>query len=88
MTEVTPKIETPSVTSEQPERVYDRGSLTYSNTFDSPVKRNIIKTIEWFTGKIHIVRMIRQYEKKGKLTGTAYWRGALPSRGKCSSQNG
>lgn len=58
-------------------RVYDRGSLTYSNTFDSPVKRNIIKTIEWFSGKLHIIRMIRQFERKGKFHGQAFWRGAL-----------
>lgn len=58
-------------------RVYDRGSLTYSNTFDSPIKRRIIKIIEWFTGKIHIVRMIRKFERQGKFHGQAFWRGAL-----------
>jgi putative hemolysin len=69
------------VISEAPPRVYDRGALTYSNTFDSPVKRTIIKTIEWFTGKIHIVRMIRAFEKRGKIRGQAFWRAALDVMG-------
>ncbi|MDX8354079.1 lysophospholipid acyltransferase family protein [Cognatiyoonia sp. IB215182] len=81
MTDTTPKVHTPPVGSDQAPRVYDRGSLTYSNTFDSPVKRRIIKTIEWMTGKIHVVRMIRQFEKKGKLHGPAFWRGALDVMG-------
>ena len=76
LTETTRHIVTP-VVSEEPPRVYDRGSLTYSNTFDHPVKRNIIKTIEWCTGKIQIVRMIRQFERKGKIKGPGFWRAAL-----------
>lgn len=81
MTETTPKASAPPVMSEAPPRVYDRGALTYSNTFESPVKRKIIKTIEWFTGKIHIIRMIRKFEKRGKLRGQAFWRGALDVMG-------
>ncbi|WP_342077099.1 lysophospholipid acyltransferase family protein [Yoonia sp. SS1-5] len=77
MTETTRHITAPDV----PPRVYDRRSLTYSNTFDSPVKRNIIRTIEWFTGKIHIIRMIRKFEKQGKFHGQAFWRGALDVMG-------
>lgn len=78
MTETARKIQTPPVLGDAPApRVYDRGSLTYSGTFDSPFKRNLIKTIEWFTGKIHIIRMIRQFEKKGKIHGQAFWRAAL-----------
>lgn len=78
MTETTRKVQTPPVVGEAPApRVYDRGSLTYSGTFDSPLKRTVIKTIEWFTGKIHIVRMIRKFEKQGKFHGQAFWRGAL-----------
>lgn len=78
MTETARKIQTrPVVGDAQPPRVYDRGSLTYSGTFDHPFKRNLIKTIEWFTGKIHIIRMIRQFEKKGKIHGQGFWRAAL-----------
>lgn len=81
MTETTPKASVQPVISDAPPRVYDRGALTYSNTFDSPVKRTIIKTIEWFTGKIHIIRMIRKFEKCGKFHGQAFWRGALDVMG-------
>lgn len=81
MTETTQKTAVSPVVGEAAPRVYDRGSLTYSNTFDSPIKRHIIKTIEWFSGKIHIIRMIRQFEKKGKFHGQAFWRGALDVMG-------
>lgn len=76
VSETTRHIVTPIV-SEDPPKVYDRGSLTYSNTFDSPVKRNIIKTIEWCTGKVQIVRMIRKFERQEKVRGTGFWRAAL-----------
>ncbi len=62
-------------------RVYDRGALTYSNTFDSPWRRGIIKSIEWCTGKIHIIRMIREFERRGKAHGPAFWRSALDVMG-------
>jgi putative hemolysin len=62
-------------------RVYDRSALTYSNTFDSPVRRAIIKSIEWCTGKIHIIRMICEFERRGKYHGQAFWRGALDVMG-------
>ncbi|WP_373636776.1 lysophospholipid acyltransferase family protein [Yoonia sp. BS5-3] len=77
MTETTRKIQTPPIVGDAAPRVYDRGSLTYSGSFDSAFKRNVIKTIEWFTGKIHIIRMIRKFEKKGKIRGQAFWREAL-----------
>lgn len=81
MTETTPKASVSPVVSADAPRVYDRGSLTYSGTFDTPVKRNIIKTIEWFTGKIHIIRMIRKFERQGKFHGQSFWRGALDVMG-------
>ena len=81
MTETTPKASVQPVLSDAPPRVYDRSALTYSNTFDSPIKRGIIRTIEWFTGKIHIIRMIRKFEKRGKFHGQSFWRGALDVMG-------
>lgn len=58
-------------------RVYDRRALTYSNTFDSPIKRNIIRVIELFTGKIRIARLVRRFEKQGAIKGQAFWRATL-----------
>ena len=60
---------------------YDRRSLTYANSFDSPLTAFIIRTIEWFTGKITILRMIRKFEKRGAPTGQAFWRAALDTMG-------
>jgi putative hemolysin len=52
---------------------YDRRRLTYSNTFDSAWKRTTIRAIEWVTGKIAIMRMLREYQR-GKLpTRANFW---------------
>lgn len=58
-------------------RIYDRRSLTYSNTFDSAAKRTTIRAIEWMTGKITILRRIREFERRGAPTGQAFWRASL-----------
>ena len=62
-------------------RVYDRRSLTYSNTFEGPLKRNTIRAIEWMTGKITIIRRIREFERRGPPTGQAFWRACLDVMG-------
>lgn len=61
--------------------VYNRSSLTYSNTFDSPVKRNIIRLIELLTGKIRIARLVRRFERMGAFKGQAFWRATLDVMG-------
>ena len=60
---------------------YDRRSLTYANSFDSRLTSFVIRTMEWMTGKITIVRMIRKFEKRGAPTGQAFWRAALDTMG-------
>lgn len=60
---------------------YDRRSLTYANSFDSKVTSAIIRTMEWVTGKLAIVGMIRRFEKRGAPTGQAFWRAALDTMG-------
>ncbi|MRU14719.1 acyltransferase [Roseovarius sp. A21] len=60
---------------------YDRRSLTYANSFDTPATAFTIRTIEWFTGKLSILRMIRKFEKRGAPTGQAFWRAALDTMG-------
>lgn len=61
--------------------VYDRRSLTYSNTFDNPVKRNIIRLIELLTGRVRIARLVRRFEKQGIVKGQAFWRATLDIMG-------
>ncbi len=60
-------------TDKKAPRLYDRRSLTYSNTFESPYKRNTIRAIEWLTGKLTIVRRIREFERRGEPKGQAFW---------------
>lgn len=60
-----------------PKTVFQRKGLTYSNTFDSPVRRNIIRGIEWMTGKYQIIRMLKQFEREWPANGKTLWRAAL-----------
>jgi putative hemolysin len=60
---------------------YDRRSLTYANSFDDGLTSFIIRLMEWMTGKITILRMIRKFEKRGAPTGQAFWRAALDTMG-------
>ena len=56
-----------------PNGTYDRRSLTYANSFPNPFVRFTIKAIEWMTGKITIIRRIRQFENLGQFQGQAFW---------------
>lgn len=62
-------------------RVYDRSGLTYSNTFDSPLKRAMIRAIEWMTGKATIVRRVRAFERRGAPEGQAFWPATMVAMG-------
>ena len=83
MTDTTPRNTAPVaplVGSAAP-RIYDRRSLTYSETFDSPLKRIAIKALEWMTGKITIIRRVRRFEKDGVPQGQAFWPGTMKAMG-------
>lgn len=58
-------------------KIYNRSALTYSGTFDDPKKRFAIKVIEWLTGKISIIRMIREFERRPAVSGHRFWRACL-----------
>lgn len=64
-----------------PPAKYDRRSLTYANSFDSSATALTIRAVEWVSGKIKILRMIREFEKKAAPTGQAFWRAALDTMG-------
>ncbi|MEM7724411.1 MAG: lysophospholipid acyltransferase family protein [Pseudomonadota bacterium] len=55
------------------DRVYDRRSLTYANSFPNFWVRHTIKAIEWMTGKIKIIRRVSEFEKIADVTGPAFW---------------
>jgi putative hemolysin len=56
-----------------PDGTYDRRSLTYANSFPNPLVRFTIKAIEWMTGKITVIRRIREFESLGEFKGQAFW---------------
>lgn len=60
---------------------YDRRSLTYANSFDAPLNAALIRGIEWMTGKVAILRMIRDFERRGAPTGQPFWRASLDTMG-------
>jgi putative hemolysin len=61
--------------------IYDRRSLSYASTFQDPWKAGMISAMELFTGKLKILRMVRQFERRGAPTGQAFWRAALDTMG-------
>ncbi len=68
-------------TTEQGE-IYDRRTLTYANSFDDAWTSTAIRTIEWLTGKLTILRMVNKFEKKNELyRGQKFWGGALETMG-------
>ena len=52
---------------------YDHRSLSYAGTFTNPWKAGTIRTIEWMTGKIKLLQLIRAYEKQGVEIGQQFW---------------
>lgn len=74
MTEITRNkpLASDAATEDAP-RLYDRRSLTYANSFDSPLKATFIRGVEWLTGKLTIIRRIREFERRGAPVGQAFW---------------
>lgn len=60
---------------------YDRSSLSYASTFQNPWQSGLVSFMEFFTGKLQILRMIRKFEKRGAPQGQAFWRAALDTMG-------
>jgi len=60
---------------------YDKRKLSYATTFDGPMKVLSIKTLEWLTGKVTLLRLIRQFERSGVPEGQAFWPKALATMG-------
>ena len=56
---------------------YDKRKVSYANTFTNPWKANTIRTMEWLTGKIPLLRMVRRFERMGAVEGQAFWGQAL-----------
>lgn len=62
-------------------RVYDMRRLSYAGTFTNPWKAGSIRTIEWLTAKWHLLRLIRDFERKGAPFGPPFWPAAMQQMG-------
>lgn len=60
---------------------YDRSALSYAGSFDHPMQRTIIRTIEFLTGKIKIGRLVHQFEKLGTPRGLEVFTRVLETMG-------
>ncbi|MCT4609393.1 MAG: lysophospholipid acyltransferase family protein [Pelagimonas sp.] len=56
---------------------YDKRNISYANTFTNPWKANTIRAMEWLTGKIPLIRIVRKFEAQGLVEGQAFWARAL-----------
>lgn len=56
---------------------YDKRKLSYANTFPNPWKANTIRAMEWMSGKLTLLRLIRRFERMGVPEGNAFWAQAL-----------
>ncbi|MGB7318475.1 MAG: lysophospholipid acyltransferase family protein [Planktotalea sp.] len=60
---------------------YDKRKLSYANTFTNPWKATTIRVMEWLTGKIPLIRLVRRFERSGAAYGQAFWAQALTHMG-------
>lgn len=60
---------------------YDKKRLSYANTFTNPWKANTIRVMEWLTGKLRLLYLIRRFENEGVEIGQGFWPHALKVMG-------
>lgn len=60
---------------------YDRSAISYASTFEDPWKSAFIRVVEALTGKLTILRLVREFERQGAPQGQAFWRAALDVMG-------
>lgn len=62
-------------------RQYDMRRLSYAGTFSNPFKAGTIRSIEWLTAKVTLLRLIRQFEASGAPFGVPFWPKAIRQMG-------
>ena len=60
---------------------YQMRRLSYAGTFTNPFKSGTIRTIEWLTGKLTLIRLIRSFERSGAPVGPPFWPKAIRHMG-------
>ncbi|MFZ1337864.1 MAG: lysophospholipid acyltransferase family protein [Paracoccaceae bacterium] len=73
--------EAPTQAPAKVDRPYDMRRLSYAGTFSNPAKANTIRTIEWLTAKVQLLRLIRSFEKSGAPFGAPFWPKAIRHMG-------
>lgn len=56
---------------------YDGRNLSYAGTFTNPLKSNTIRVVEWLTGKLRLMRLVREYERVPRGPDQSFWGRAL-----------
>ncbi|HBQ37096.1 MAG TPA: acyltransferase [Rhodobacteraceae bacterium] len=56
---------------------YKQRDLSYANTFTNPFKVFFIRKLEWLTGKVTLLRLIRKFEQEGVVKGQEFFTRAL-----------
>lgn len=64
-----------------PAAKYDMRRLSYAGTFKNPFKVFSIRAIEWLTAKVHLLRLIRSFERTGVPFGVPFWTKAVRQMG-------
>ena len=62
-------------------REYDMRRLSYAGTFTNPFKAGTIRTIEWLTAKLALLKLIRDFERSGAPFGVPFWSKAVQQMG-------
>jgi putative hemolysin len=62
-------------------RKYDMRRLSYAGTFTNPWKAGTIRTLEWLTAKVTLMRLIRDFERRGAPFGPPFWPAAILQMG-------
>ncbi len=60
---------------------HEKRDLTYANSFDNRFQAGVIRAVEWLTGKLSLISMVRRFEKAGGGEGLAFWGAALRAMG-------
>jgi putative hemolysin len=60
---------------------YDGRRLSYAGTYSDPSKVVVIRSIEWITGKLPLLRRIRRFERMGTPMGQPFFSQALEVMG-------
>ncbi|MEZ5777695.1 MAG: lysophospholipid acyltransferase family protein [Paracoccaceae bacterium] len=55
--------------------------LSYAGTFRNPLKAGTIRTIEWMSGKLPLLRLIREFERTGVPQGHPFFTKAVKTMG-------